>query len=217
MDINRQILHKATCFSLDENGAHELASLLQQVTDWPALIRQAELYGVANLLFKHINDAQLSIDNDAKMSLQALSIRHKKVADVRYQVISEIHELFAQHEVPLVALKGLALAPMIYPEERFRPMRDMDILVPQDQEQLAADLLRKLGFNLPEQQSNKYLRGSHQLPNATKKVDGFTISIEVHHDCLSRDVVGHLRYQDVAANLQTVRWRDLDLQTLGHN
>lgn len=216
MHINRQILHKATRFSMDDKGALELEDMLKQVKNWRSLIRAAELYGVANLLLKHITDNQLSIDNEAKISLQALSVRHRKSADVRYQVISDICTLFAEHKIPLVALKGLALAPMIYPEERFRPMRDMDILVPQNKEQEAAELLRKIGFNLPEQQSSKYLRGSHQLPNATKKVEGFTISVEVHHDCFSRDVVGHLRYQDVAPHLQVIKWRNLELQTLGH-
>lgn len=217
MDISRQILHKATCFALSETGAAELGALLAKVTHWQPLIRDAELYAVANLLLKHISEHDLKVDMSAHLSLKALALRHRKVANARYKVITEISELFSANDIPLIALKGLALAPMIYPEDRFRPMRDMDVLVPQNKEALAAELLREIGFNLPRQQANKYLRGSHQLPNATKKVDGFTISVEVHHDAFSRDVVGHLRYQDIAADLQTIKWRDLDVTTLGHS
>lgn len=217
MHLNRQILHLVTGLSLSAEAAQELQRLLKKVSNWQALIADAELYAVANLLLKHVTDHSIEIDSKAKMSLRALSLRHRSVADARYRVITEISEIFADNDIPLVALKGLALAPMIYAEDRFRPMRDMDILVPTEKEQHAAELLREIGFNLPEQQANKYLRDSHQLPNATKKVDGFLISVEVHHDAFSRDVVGHLRYQDVESNLQIVRWRDLDVLTLGHS
>ncbi len=217
MDLNRQILHKATALSLTQTDAAELNTLLAKVTNWKKLIGEAELYAVANLLLKHITEHDLTIGATERIGLKALSMRHTRVANARYKVFSEISQLFSDNDVPVVALKGLALAPMIYSEDRFRPMRDMDILVPQDKEQRAADLLRKIGFNLPQQQANKYLRDSHQLPNATKKIDGFTISVEVHHDAFSRDVVGHLRYQDVSPDLQTLKWRDVDLSTLGHS
>lgn len=216
MDLNRQILHKATAISLTETAAGELGDLLSKVTDWQLLLRETELYAVSNLLYKHIVEHDLDIDGDVRISLKALSMRHSLVANARYQTISEISQVFADNDIPLLALKGLALAPMIYPEDRLRPMRDMDILVPQDKELLAAELLRDIGFKLPKLQPNKYMRDSHQLPNATKKVGGFTISVEVHHDALSRDVVGHLRYEDLAENSQTIQWRDITLTTLGH-
>ncbi len=216
MDINRQILHRASCLELDKDGAQELVQLFSQVTNWQTLIHQAELYAVANMLLKHISEHDIEINADVQMGLKGLSLRHRKMSDVRYQVITEISDLFLKNDIPLVALKGLALAPMIYPEDRLRPMRDMDILVPKEKIDLAADLLRQIGFNLPEQQSNKYMRDSHQLPNATKKVDGFLISVEVHHDAFSRDVVGHLRYEDIKADLQTISWREIELKTLGH-
>ena len=216
MDLNRQILHKATAISLTETAAAELNALLAKATDWQLLLREAELYAVANLLYKHIVEHDLKIGAEERISLKALSMRHSLVANARYKTIAEISQVFTDNGIPMLALKGLALAPMIYPEDRLRPMRDMDILVPQDKEQLAAELLRGIGFKLPKQQANKYMRDSHQLPNATKKVDGFTISVEVHHDALSRDVVGNLRYEDLVDKIQKVQWREISLSTLGH-
>ena len=216
MDLNRQILHKATSLSLDKSSAEQLGTLLASVTDWQGLIRDAELYALANILLKHITEHDLPVANEHLVSLKGLAFRHKNVANTRYKVISQISDKFAKHDIPLVALKGLALAPMIYPQERFRPMRDMDILVPKDKEQVAAEVLRNLGFKLPYQQQNKFMRGSHQLPNATLKVDGFTISVEIHHDAFSRDVAGSLTYQDIVNDLQSVQWRDTSLMTLGH-
>ena len=130
--------------------------------------------------------------------------------------MQELLPLFAQEGVPVVALKGLALAPLIYAKDYLRPMRDIDLLVPKHKLLHAADLLRSLGFDLPMEHSNKFMRYSNQLPGATKVVNGFSVSIELHHDCLARDVKGHLQYGDVSQQLQTVRWRELELLALGH-
>jgi len=158
----------------------------------------------------------LSLDASILIQLKALSVRHRSIASARYIVIEEVSKVFAKNDIPWLALKGLALSPMIYPSEELRPMRDMDILVPHEKVLLAGDLLREIGFNLPHQQPNKFMRNMHQLPNATKKVNGFTISIEVHHDGFTRETIGHLRFEQVAESSRVIRWRDTDIQTLGH-
>ena len=105
---------------------------------------------------------------------------------------------------------------MVYPSEELRPMRDLDVLVPLGKEQQAAKAIRAMGFDLPDFQPTKFMRNSHQLPNATKTVNGFNISLEIHHDALSRDVPESLVYEDVADNLQTIKWRELEIVTLDH-
>ena len=79
----------------------------------------------------------------------------------------------------------------------------------------AAKAIRELGFELPDSHSDKYNRDSHQMPNAWKFVDGFKISVEVHHDAIERDAPGHLYYEDISSR-QSVRWRDIEFETLGH-
>ena len=63
--------------------------------------------------------------------------------------------------------------PHIYKVAELRPMRDMDILMPVEQLQKAASVMRELGYNLPTEQPSKFMRDMHQLPNASKKVNGF--------------------------------------------
>lgn len=201
---------------LPTEGLADLQAALLDVDDWDAFLRQAELYGVANLLLKHARAHQLPIPQKSVLALKALALRHRSAADARYQVIQELSQALQEHHIPMVALKGLALAPMIYPADELRPMRDMDVLVPRDKEQEVARIVRNLGFELPEDQPTKFMRDTHQLPNATKKVNGFTISLEIHHDALSRDAPGSFFYEDVATELQTIRWRELALLTLGH-
>lgn len=189
---------------------------LGQVEDWQQWLAQLELYGVSALAFKHVGEHSLSVPLQILIALRALALRHRAAADARYQVMQELLIEFATHQIPLVALKGVALAPMIYPADELRPMRDIDVLVPNHLEPQAAGVLRQMGFELPDTQPTKFMRASHQLPNATKTVNGFTVSVEVHHDALTQNVPEHLLYEDVQPFLQTVQWRDLQLLTLGH-
>jgi len=53
------------------------------------------------------------------------------------------------------------------------------------------------------------------MPNAWKKVDGFKISVEIHHDAIERDAPGHLYHEDISPT-QSVQWREIKLETLGH-
>ena len=200
--------------SKDEAIAADLS--LQEVSDWSGLLNKTEVYAISNLFLKHVNEHKLTVPQTSLLSLKGLAMRHRSAADARHKLMQELSAAFEKNHIPLLALKGLALAPMIYPEDKFRPMRDIDILVPRSKEQLAAKVLREIGFNLPESQPSKFMRDSHQLPNATKKVNGFTISVEIHHDAITRDVSESLVYEDAEPFLQTYVWRDLQIKTLGH-
>lgn len=191
-------------------------NFLLAIEDWDAFIRDAELSAVAPLLCKHFVEHDFAAPGKVGLTLKALQLRHRSAAKARYTLMQELLAAFAAAGIPVVALKGLALAPLLYPQDALRPMRDIDILVPAAQKQQAGGVLRELGFEMPDQQPSRFMRHSHQLPNATKSVHGFVISVEVHHDALGRDVPGHLRYQDVASKLQSAHWGELQMQTLGH-
>jgi hypothetical protein len=214
--LPRDLLHKFTRSALTIEQANSLRLALKGFDDWHAFLAQVELYGISNWVLKHCREQEFAIPQSMSLSLKALALRHRSAANARYELMQALIEKFAEHDVPLVALKGLALAPMIYPSDELRPMRDLDVLVPRDKEALAAKLIREMGFDLPESQPSKFMRNSHQLPNATKTVKGFNISLEIHHDALSRDVPGSLFYEDLLPTLQTVRWRDIEFKTLGH-
>lgn len=210
------LLHQLTRLYLTEPEAAAINKELANVNHWPSLLDEAELKAIAPLFCQHVDSHQLSIPADARVGLKALAMRHRATAEARYQVMQELSAAFQSARIPLIALKGIALAPLVYPADYLRPMRDIDVLVPRGQQNDAGRLLREYGFDLPESQPSRFMRDSHQLPNATKIVNGFTISVEIHHDALSRDVPGHLFYETVEPELQTVKWRDIEFKTLGH-
>lgn len=201
-------------FSFDERDQAHALRELKGVNDWRQWLEQIESHGLSGYANKHIAEYDLPVPVDVRMSLKALSMRHKSAAKARYQVMAEMREIFAANELPFVALKGAALMPYLYGEPQLRPMRDMDVLLPLKAQSQAAQCLRDIGFDLPQEQPNKYMRDMHQQPNATKKVSGFLCSVELHSDGFSREVPGHFRYPEQACYRQTIVWDDIEFQAL---
>ena len=216
MQSHNPLLHALTCLELSETQSELVAGLLSQVVDWSGLLSEIELHGLAPLFYHHVSENQLAIPDEQLIALRALNLRHGAAANARYKAHAQLHKAFAQENIVLVALKGLALAPMIYTQDQLRPMRDIDLLVAPQSLTQAERIMRECGYDLPAEQATRYMRDAHQLPDATKLVDGFSISVEIHHDAIGRDIVESLRFGDVQNDLQTVRWRQQTLTTLNH-
>ncbi len=212
----QKALHLLIRDQLSSEDVEWLKTSLKANKGYRQLASKAELYAVAALVEANLDRHQIEVPKDVSMVFKSLALRHKAMSDARYTVLSEIVSLFGQHQIPFVPLKGAALAPMIYPYEHHRPMRDMDILLPRSKQYQAADILREIGFDLPHQQPNRYMRFAHQLPNATIQKNGFTISVELHRDAFASDARSTLVYEEVEPDLRTVQWRDLNLPCLGH-
>jgi len=196
-------------FTPTELAVAKQALLAEQ--DWSAWIEQIELHGLSGFANKHIEAYDLPVPQALKLPLKALNVRHRSASEARYQALSDINRAFKNHDIPYLALKGAALLPRLYQDPHLRPMRDMDLLLATSHENQAAAVLRELGYDLPEEQPSRFMRDMHQLPNATKTVNGFTCSVELHRDGISREVVGHLHYPMDASQLQSLRWQALEV------
>ena len=105
--------------------------------------------------------------------------------------------------------------PHIYKVAELRPMRDMDILMPVEQLQKAASVMRELGYNLPTEQPSKFMRDMHQLPNASKKVNGFLVSVG---GCTTMESRAKCRVTFISPRLknqfQTIDWQGIPVNAL---
>ena len=187
---------------------------LLQVSDWQEWLNQVELHGLSGFVNKHISDHDLLIPEELRVPLKALKVRHEAAANARLQVLTEIDAALRASKIPYLALKGAALMPHMYQQGYLRPMRDMDLLLPIEVQHRAADCLREIGFNLPNAQPSAFMRDMHQLPNATKTVNGLVCSVELHRDGISREVTGHFYYPKSEDSLQTIEWGDLHFNAL---
>lgn len=210
-------------FSFAESELTLVRLQLDGVSDWQEWLDQVELHGLSGFVNKALSEFDLPIPKVIQLSLRALKVRHQAAANARYEVLCQIHAEFAKCGIPYLALKGAALMPHLYKAGFLRPMRDMDLLIPQPQEQDAAQALRRLGFDVPDKQPSRFMRNMHELPNATKQVNGFNCSVELHRDALSREISGHLVFptfsepsdtpdvQEQAQRIQAIPWQALVL------
>lgn len=72
--------------------------------------------------------------------LQTLLMNRQK-----WKVFQDINTISQQHNIPIIPLKGIALAFTLYPQEALRPMGDIDILVPEDKINSFQEIMLKHG------------------------------------------------------------------------
>ncbi len=214
MQTTKPSLSCLAVYSLDERELARARSALQAEHDWQNWLNLVELHGLSGFVNKHLSEHDLPIPAELHLPLRALKVRHTAAAAARRKVLGEIDAAFAKHGIQYLALKGAALAPYLYKDAALRPMRDMDLLLPLEQLTLAATVMREIGFDLPEEQPSKFMRDMHQLPNATKSVDGFLCSVELHRDGISRDINGHCYYPQNSQHIQIIDWEGLKFQAL---
>jgi len=93
--------------------------------------------------------------------------RHVLQSLILQQNLANLHDLLAAAGIPYIALKGAFLAFHVYPKPELRPLRDLDLLVPQSRAMDFFCLLLEHGYtrlnsHLGDPQA--YLESSHQLP-----------------------------------------------------
>ena len=184
-----------------------------------ALAGEAEHNGVAPLLAPMIAacaENSLALDKLGR-TFGALASHHRRAASVRETVVDELLTAYAAAGVPLLLLKGAALAHLIYPSPALRPMVDIDILVDAADAQRAAALARELGFTFAPGYESRFSGRMHHLPAATAHRAGFAITLEVHTDAFAPDLGGELTMTTLRDEPQKfARARGPEGRALGH-
>lgn len=169
-------------FDLEDQQKAKLQSIANQITSRQQLPTFAEEQGMAPLVNFHLRKNKVTIPQETLRELTALSLRHKLINQARTTTLIELSNLFHQAEIPFLVLKGMALAHLLYPSPELRPMKDMDLLVRNEEAEKVTQLFNENGF---KQNKDAFFHPSElHLPTFTKEVEGFRISIEVHHRLL---------------------------------
>ena len=161
----------------------EQSEATQQKNPWNRLIQQAEKQGIAPLLFKHIR----SLDNrvmpkNSLRDLQSLYLRNRRANTIRNRAMAVVLDAFAEENIPLMLVKGIGLANFAYSDPGLRSMRDIDLLVAENQLDTAQNILLELGYR-PEQEHDIPDDYYHLVP-MQQTVDGLQVTLEVHHNLL---------------------------------
>lgn len=116
--------------------------------DWERLGKVAQVHGLAPLLYYTLNTTGWleQAPGSFRSMLQAAYYRTTARNTVLYQELGRILAALQQAEIPVVVLKGAALACTLYPEIGLRPMVDIDVLVRDEDVERAIGCVRHLGY-----------------------------------------------------------------------
>ncbi|MDV2494994.1 MAG: nucleotidyltransferase family protein [bacterium] len=146
-DERRLILNCAR-LELDGPLLHQTEEILQKPLVWDAVLLFAELHSVAPLLHYNLKrfDGEGVIPPEARRRLMQLS--HRAGYRNRYysQALRELLEAFAEAGIPVIVLKGLSLVELVYGNLSFRPLIDLNLLIPKEALEAAEGVLMRMGY-----------------------------------------------------------------------
>ena len=163
-----------------------------RAADGEALVREAELHGLAPLLEAALGDeSERALGRAPALGLRSLCALHRRRCRAQRGAFRELVEAADRGGLPICWLKGAAVAATVYQEPSHRPMGDLDLLVAPERVTAAIDLLRSLGFE-PAGGTWRRRALSHQLSPARRGTGGACVVLEVHVDALSYLAPGSL-------------------------
>jgi len=109
-----------------------------------------------------------------KDSYRATALRNR----VLFSALEEFAAACAKRGVPLIPLKGAALARRVYGNPGLRPMQDLDLLVKTADVEAAAAVLREIGYAVPAHLDEGAARREHFHCVYERPADG--VKIELH-------------------------------------
>jgi len=193
-------------------AGERLRRALEAVRDWDLLVRDAEWHGLDALLLERARDHAVELPSEAATRLRSRAMQHAHAASVRAAAVTGVLDAFDAARIPVLLLKGAALAHLVYPAPRLRPMRDVDLLVaPQDADR-AWTLVRERGFSLFGLHPGA---GHHHLHALAAAIDGVTITIEIHTTPLApAPLVAPLPYADAVSRARSFSYDGREARTL---
>jgi hypothetical protein len=137
-----------------------LAALSVLRPDWDVVARKTERWGMIPLVDAHLR----RIDGvPAAVATRLRQIRHRETLHgvARAELLRLILTRFAEARLPVIVLKGAALAALVYPSPALRPMRDIDLLIHAEDERRSHEIIGTLrdAFDAADAPArNPYLR-----------------------------------------------------------
>ena len=138
----------------------------ESLADW------ADYFKVAGLLYRESKSPASSsefIPTHAKNRLRDAYRHHAILNTSLFSDAATIIKVLADHAIPVVALKGYALAKSLYGDIGLRPMSDLDILVKEEHLVQAGRILLALGYTPACALWDDTERTHHHLPPFTNQ------------------------------------------------
>lgn len=138
------LLARGTLTSAEQAKAR---TLLEQGLSWPLVLRQSQRHGVFPLLYRNLRRFGFShVPAEVRAELET-AYRMNAMRNLSLvRELTQVLQLLAEAGVPVIPLKGVALAASLYGDIALRVCVDLDILVPRPLVYQAFHLLQTLGY-----------------------------------------------------------------------
>ena len=172
--------------------------------DWDRFLDLCSWHRISGLVYQALRVPARSDTVPAEV-LAKLDRRYERAVVTARDLDGELGRVMkalGEAEVQVVLLKGAALVQTVYDDPALRPMGDLDLLIPEDQLDLAERIVRGLGYDFfdgPEVQATA--REKHRHYPRLSKVEG-DCAIELHRHIVETDSPLHF---EVAALWETAR------------
>jgi hypothetical protein len=143
-------LYHTLCLSLS-NRLDQVAWDDFTPADWRLLAPMAKSEGVAPLLYRTFQRAAVPALKVPARILAFLASEYYQTAAqnmLLYQALDPILAALQAARVPVIVLKGAALANALYPDIALRPMNDLDLLVMRDDLEKAVGIIAESGYSV---------------------------------------------------------------------
>ncbi len=125
----------------------EIKSLLtNQKINWKYIIDVSINQGINGIMYYNLISIKQYIPRYIFLQFTFFNKEIRKIEESQYEEYYRIHNLFLNHGIIPVALKGFTFSKYFYKLEGSRVSRDLDILIPSEKITLAGDLLKKNGY-----------------------------------------------------------------------
>ena len=150
-------------------------------SDWDEIVQRSDSHGLAPLLYHRFGTTSLRvhIPTGAMEMLQRIHL-HSSWENTRlYYELSKVLTALRNNDIPVIVLKGAALAKLIYQNIPLRPMNDVDLLVKGQDIWKTDKILSQLGY---ESDIAFLLSKRHSQWTQHVTYKGRNTLIEVHPD-----------------------------------
>lgn len=187
MQLEYQLLLGCARTKLSKDKRDEIRKLVNNGLDWDYLLQMGKTHSLAPLLYYHLH----RIDHEHRIPQpimdQLHNIYYSNLARnlLLYNESSRVLKSFEEKGIPVVALKGIVLAELVYKNVALRPMADVDLLVQKRTLSEITKTLFKLGFEiLPQEKQTtiKYMNESHFVKRQENLKHLPILIINIHWD-----------------------------------
>ena len=142
----RKKIYQSLCYVLSER-----ASLVAwdefTPADWELFARMADREGVAPLMYWKLKDTSKEVPPSTFNFLRSTYYQTLAQNTLMYRELERILEALDEASIPVIVLKGAALAATVYEDIGLRPMGDLDLLVKRENLDRAAETIKTVGFH----------------------------------------------------------------------